>query len=217
MIEKTLVLRDGTSLFYRVWPVEKPVATLHINHGMAEHSARYDRFATFLNEEGFSVYCQDHRGHGKTKKSMEDAGWFSEKDGWTTICDDSYELDNLIEKENKGIPHFIFGHSMGSFLTRTNVARHSASYKAAVFMGTGADNGIVGSVGKMIARSRAKRYGTKHKDEFLNNLAFGSYLKKFDSASEGIFCGLSSTREEVKKSEDDPDCGFICSSSFYGI
>lgn len=214
MTENKLKLRDGKMLFYRVWAVENPIATIHINHGMAEHSARYERFATYLNAKGFTVYCQDHRGHGQTKKP-EEVGWFAEKDGWTTICEDSYELDQKIAAENKGIPHFILGHSMGSFLTRTNVSRHSEAYTAAVFMGTGADNGIVGKVGRSIASHRAKKYGSTHKDEFLNNLAFGSYPKKFDYKTEGIFCWLSSDREEVKKYEDDPDCGFLCSSKFY--
>ena len=99
MEENTLKLRDGSSLFYRVWRVDNPKATLHLNHGMAEHSLRYDKFARFLNDKGFVVYIQDHRGHGKTKKSDEDKGWFSQENGWNIICDDSWELDQKIEKE----------------------------------------------------------------------------------------------------------------------
>ena len=216
MEENTLKLRDGSSLFYRVWRIENPKATLHLNHGMAEHSLRYDKFARYLNEKGFVVFIQDHRGHGKTKKSDEDKGWFAQKDGWNTICDDSWELDQKIASDYPDLPHFIMGHSMGSFLTRTNLERHSEAYRAAVIMGSGASQGIVGKIGRKIALRRAKKYGTKHKDEWLNNLIFGSYLKKFDWKKEGVFCWLSSLEEERKKYEEDPDCGFICSSSFYG-
>ncbi|MGN1178817.1 MAG: alpha/beta hydrolase, partial [Candidatus Ornithospirochaeta sp.] len=99
MEENTLKLRDGSSLFYRVWRIENPKATLHLNHGMAEHSLRYDKFARYLNEKGFVVFIQDHRGHGKTKKSDEDKGWFAQKDGWNTICDDSWELDQKIASD----------------------------------------------------------------------------------------------------------------------
>ena len=215
MEERWLTLRDGKKLFYRVWKAENTKATVHINHGMAEHSLRYDRFAGELNKRGFTVYCQDHRGHGRTKENDSERGWFAEDGGWMIIADDSHELDSLIEKEYPSVPHFIFGHSMGSFLTRTNIALHSDEYKAAVIMGTGASKGLVSKFGRDIALSRCRKYGTKHKDEFLNNLAFGSYLKKFDSKKEGVCCWLSSDREEVKKYEDDPDCGFICSSRFY--
>ena len=215
MEENTLKLRDGSSLFYRVWRIDNPKATLHLNHGMAEHSLRYDKFARFLNDKGFVVYIQDHRGHGKTKKSDEDKGWFAQEDGWNTICDDSWELDQKVEKEYPNLPHFIMGHSMGSFLTRTNLERHSDAYRAAVIMGSGASQGFVGKVGRKIALNRAKKYGTKHKDEWLNNLIFGSYIKKFDWNKEGVFCWLTSIEEERKKYEEDPDCGFICSSTFY--
>ncbi len=215
MEERWLTLRDGKKLFYRVWKVENTKATVHINHGMAEHSLRYDRFAKELNKHGFTVFCQDHRGHGRTKEDESEKGWFAEENGWMTIADDSHELDTLIAKEYPDVPHFIFGHSMGSFLTRTNIALHSDEYKAAIIMGTGASKGLVSKFGRSIALSRCRKYGTKHKDEFLNNLAFGSYLKKFDSKNEGVCCWLSSDRDEVKKYEDDPDCGFICSSRFY--
>ncbi len=215
MEERQLTLRDGKRLFYRVWRADNTKATVHINHGMAEHSLRYDRFAQELNKRGFSVYCQDHRGHGRTKQDESEKGWFAPDGGWMTIVDDSYELDKTIENEYPDVSHFIFGHSMGSFLTRTNIALHSGEYKAAVIMGTGAGKGLVSKIGHTIALSRCKKYGTKHKDEFLNNLAFGSYLKKFDYKKEGVCCWLTSDRAEVKKYEDDPDCGFICSSRFY--
>ncbi len=215
MEEKWLNMSDGKRLFYRVWRVENTKATVHINHGMAEHSLRYDKFALFLNEHGYTVFAQDHRGHGKTKESEDEKGWFGDKDGWMLICNDSYALDKEIEKEYPDVPHFIFGHSMGSFLTRTNIALHSSDYRAAVIMGTGASKGIVSKVGRSIALSRSRKYGSKHKDEFLNNLAFGSYLKKFDYKNEGVCCWLSTDRKEVEKYENDPDCGFICSSSFY--
>ncbi len=215
MEEKWLTLTDGRKLFYRVWKAEKPRGTVHINHGMAEHSLRYDSFARFLNRYGFTVFCQDHRGHGRTKRNAGETGWFAEKNGWMLICDDSYALDRVIREEYPEIPHFIFGHSMGSFMTRTNIALHGDEYRAAVIMGTGASKGMVSRIGRMIALSRCRKYGSKHKDEFLNNLAFGSYLKKFDYKKEGIYCWLSSDREEVRKYEEDPDCGFICSSRFY--
>lgn len=215
MEELFLEMDDKKRLFYRVWRVDNPKATLHINHGMAEHSARYDYFATKMNEIGIVVFAQDHRGHGRTKENKEEEGWFGEKDGWMRILNDSWALDREINREYPNIPHFIMGHSMGSFLTRTNIALHSDAYRACIIMGSGYTRGLVGKIGRLIAILRAKRYGSKHKDEFLNNLAFGSYVKHFDYKNEGIFSWLSSKKDERKKYEEDEDCGFICSSQFY--
>ena len=211
MEEKYLVLDDGKKLFYRVWRVEGCVATIHINHGMAEHSLRYDEFAKRMNKEGFTVYAQDHRGHGKSADGLY--GYFSERDGWSRIANDSYQLDKEIEKEYPDLPHFIFGHSMGSFLTRTNIALHSDDYSAAVICGTGGSQGFLGKVGLFIANAHVRRNGGKQKDALLDKLAFGSFNKKFKE--EGEFAWLSSDRKEVEKYIADPECGFICTSAFY--
>ncbi len=212
MQEKELTLKDGHRLFYRVWPVERPVATVHINHGMAEHSLRYDDFATFLNGHGFVVYAQDHRGHGYTCEEDE-KGWFSEKDGWSLVCDDAFELDKIIMDDYPLLSHFIFGHSMGSFISRICLARHSEEYDAAVICGTGSYQGIIGKAGQAIAKSHAKKWGSKMRDPDLDNLAFSSYGKHFKG--EGKFSWLSRDRKEVEKYEKDPLCGFVCSSKFY--
>ena len=51
---------------YYEWPVANPRAIVQIAHGLGEHARRYDDMAATLNREGFSVYADDHRGHGQT-------------------------------------------------------------------------------------------------------------------------------------------------------
>ena len=48
------------------WIPENAKAIFNITHGMAEHIERYEGFAEFLAENGFSVYAHDHIGHGKS-------------------------------------------------------------------------------------------------------------------------------------------------------
>ena len=158
MEERYLEGADGHSIFFRYWPADNPEGTFHINHGMAEHSARYNSFAEYLNKLGFSVYAQDHRGHGFTMSEGE-KGWFSDKDGWKKVLDDAYSLDQLIASENPGLPHILFGHSMGSFIARCTLSAHSDAFDAAVICGTGASQGIVGRIGMMIASHNAKKKG----------------------------------------------------------
>ena len=64
MEERTLRLSDGHPLFFRVWNTEGARATLHILHGMAEHSGLYEDFAYTMAEQGFLVAANDHLGHG---------------------------------------------------------------------------------------------------------------------------------------------------------
>ena len=212
MEERTLTLPDGHPLFFRVWNTEDAKATLHILHGMAEHSARYDHFARYMNSLGFVVYAQDHRGHGCTK-AEDEKGWFSEHDGWKLVCSDSWALDKLISQEHQYLPHFLMGHSMGSFMARSVLGMHPDAFDAVIIMGTGASQGIIGRIGRMIAKHNAAVSGGRMPDEKMNVLAFGSYAKHFPG--EGNFGWLTKDKTEVRKYEDDPLCGFTCSSAFF--
>ena len=165
-----------------------------------------------MNSRGFIVYAQDHRGHGCTK-AEDEKGWFAESDGWKLVCEDSWTLDKLISQEHPYLPHFLLGHSMGSFMARSVLAMHSNAFDAAIIMGSGASQGIVGKVGRMIAKHNASRSGGRMPDNMMNILAFGSYAKHFPG--EGDFGWLTKDKDEVRKYEDDPLCGFTCSSGFY--
>ena len=212
MDQRTLVLGDGHDLFYRVWDVKDAKATLHINHGMAEHSLRYSRFASYLNSLGIAVYAQDHRGHGYTKEENE-KGWFAESGGWKLVTEDAWQMDKVISNDYPHVPHILFGHSMGSFISRIVLSEHSSAFDAAIFCGTGYSQGLLGKIGKLIAGRNARKYGSRMPDPLFEKIAFGSYVKHFPG--EGSYGWLSKDRDEVDKYDKDPLCGFTCSSGFY--
>jgi alpha-beta hydrolase superfamily lysophospholipase len=56
----------GVDIVCYEWPVADPKAVIQIAHGLGEHARRYDHMAAVLNRAGFSVYADDHRGHGQT-------------------------------------------------------------------------------------------------------------------------------------------------------
>lgn len=212
---RTLTCSDGHILAYCAWiPHKKMIrAVLHIFHGMAEHASRYDGFATFLNSYGIAVYAQDHRGHGGTAADDE-LGWFAEENGWMRVAEDAYELSNLIATENPGLQLFLMGHSMGSFLARTVMVLHPDLYSGVIIMGTGSAKGIVGKVGKSLARRHARKNGSRTPDKMLDKLSFGSFNKRIANAV-SPFDWLSRDAAEVQKYIDDELCGFVCSSQFF--
>ena len=78
---------DGTQIAaYRWDPAGEPRAVVQLTHGMGEHARRYEHFARALNEAGFVVYAQDHRGHGASIGAGEpgDLG----QGGWPGLVDD---------------------------------------------------------------------------------------------------------------------------------
>lgn len=105
---------------YRWEPEGQPRGVVQIIHGIAEYVPRYAGFAAFLNARGFLVTGEDHMGHGKSHGT--EPCHFS--GGWCAAVDDSMELLRRTQRDYPGVPYFVLGHSMGSFLTRTLLFRY---------------------------------------------------------------------------------------------
>lgn len=168
-------LSGGTLHGYRWEPEGKPVAVVQIIHGIAEHMLRYDEFARFLNAHGVLVVAEDHMGHGKSEGTRL---YFS--GGWETAAEDCYTLLKMTHGELPELPYFLFGHSMGSFLTRTLLIRHpEAPLAGAVICGTGWQPGAVLAAGRTLCALEKQRVGDTGHSALLTNLMFGAYNKKF--------------------------------------
>lgn len=109
--EFELICADGEKLFARVWEAEQPRAALCIAHGLGEHGDRYVKFADFMNQHGITVYCHDHRGHGRNVKKKNQRGIARMRD----LERDFVTMIELAKKET-GLPVFLFGHSLGGLV-----------------------------------------------------------------------------------------------------
>ena len=129
--------RSGFSIYARAWlPEGPPRAVVQLVHGVAEHVGRYEEVADFLTGHGFLVCGEDHLGHGKT---VEDGsyGFFAPEDGWDLVVRDIRRLRELEGEQHPGLPYFLLGHSMGSFLTRTYLIQYPGTLDGVILSGTG--------------------------------------------------------------------------------
>lgn len=210
---------DGLEIFYRVWRPEaddKICGIVHILHGMAEHSGRYEDFARALTDAGYVVYAQDHRGHGMTAEHDHmPYGFFAEQDGWKRIMEDSHLLDeHILDEQSDELPFFLVGHSMGSFLARSVMVGHADLFSGVIVMGSGCAKPLVGRFGRWLAERHIKKYGARTPDAELEKLSFSSYLKHIPSPRTPNDW-LSRDPEEVDRYQRDPQCGFTCTTSFF--
>ncbi len=207
---------DNVRIAYNIWCPENEIkALIHINHGMAEHSNRYDRFAKELNKEGFLVFAQDHRGHGKTISEEHVRGHLADEDGWKKLCQDAHEISLVVSEMYPDYPILLLGHSMGSFIARKLIIDYPNFYKASIIMGTGYKaNKLLSSLGKSLSKKGVKKLGNKPNSK-LDKLVFGNFAKKIENARTP-FDWLSRDEIEVKKYIEDDNCGYPCSSKFYG-
>ena len=205
----TLTRPDGTEVFVHRWlPEDSTKAIVQIAHGLAEHSGRYARFAETLTNHGYAVYASDHRGHGRTSGPR---GVFAPKDGWEAVVDDLHAVTEQAREEHPGLPVFLAGMSMGSFLSRSYAARFGSELAGLVLLGTAGGAGAIGKVGLAIASAQARVRGHDHVSELLNSMSFGRFNAAF-KPNRTDFDWLSRDEAEVDKYVADPDCGFIMST-----
>ena len=209
MTEFTFLSTDGkTQLHGMRWEPESGSvrAVLQICHGVAEHIARYDAFARYLNGLGIAVVGHDHLGHGLSLPEGGTPVYFGESNTWNTVVDDIYVLHQRIRLWYPDVPLCIMGHSMGSFLTRTYLIRYPGTVKAAVIMGTGWQPKAVIAGGMAVAKAVGAVVGENGTSDLVTNLAFGAYNKLF--APNRTSCDwLSADEGNVDAYMADPLCG----------
>jgi alpha-beta hydrolase superfamily lysophospholipase len=210
----TVTASDGIALHTNRWlPDGPPKAVVQIAHGMAEHSARYERLAQALTAHGYAVYAHDHRGHGSTAKEI-DHGYFADENGWDAVAADLRAVTRFAQEEQPGLPVFLLGHSMGSFLARTYVIEDSRDLAGLVLSGTGGDPGPLGKVGLGVARLEARLRGRRHVSPLLDKLTFGQFNAAFKPNRTG-FDWLSRDDSEVDAYVADDLCGRTFTSGFF--
>lgn len=213
-MEYFMKAQDGKEIYIHCWDdVENPRGIVQVFHGMAEHGKRYEDFARFLNQNGYIVYADDHRGHGKTAGAIEEIGYIG-FDGFNNIVLDEHELTESIKLKYPDIPIVILGHSFGSFIAQDYITRYSDEILGVILSGSSMKGGAEVVAGKALATIQKRIYNDRSKAMLLNLLSFGTYNKKIENPK-SVFAWLSRDEEQVKKYDEDPMCGTLFTVGFY--
>ncbi len=155
---------------------------LQIAHGMVEFIDRYDRFANFMASQGFYVVGNDHLGHGKSVRDEAQYGYFAKHDGNFCVLGDMQQLREDSRKKYPGVPYFLLGHSMGSFLARQFIEKFGEGLSGAIIMGTGYQPVATLDLGIALTSVFQQARGGHYRSTTINNMALGSYNASFEPA-----------------------------------
>lgn len=184
-----------------------------LSHGMCEYIERYEEFAEFLCKNDI-VFCgNDHLGHGNSITDMSMLGYFGEERGYINMVRDLDRMVRIAREKFPEIPHFLMGHSMGSFLARIYISKYNRPLDGVILTGTA--GGITGSVPlkralDIISKNRNSHY--RHK--FGTRVVFGI----FNLRTENIRTPndwLSRDDKNVDKFCADPKCNFTFTAAGY--
>ena len=186
-------------------------AIVHINHGLAEHAARYAGFAQALGEAGMAVYAHDHRGHGQTIAPDAPSRIFATGgNGIDALMTDIAALHTHIRDQHAGLPIFIFGHSMGGLISMHYALRHPESLSGAAVWNANFTGGLASRAAQAILRWERFRLGSDVPSRRLPALTFGQWAKSV-KGRRTEFDWLSDIPAEVDAYIADPLCGWDAS------
>jgi len=206
--QSTLETPDGASLnIYSAVPDQPIRAIIQINHGMAEHAARYERFAEAAIRAGYGVYAHDHRGHGYTKAPNSTQGHFARQGGWDLVLGNVDQVNQTIRSNHPDCPIICFGHSMGSIIAFNYALRHPTAVDGLALWNSGVEAGALAHVFGFLLKTERMFKGSDVPSKLAKKLTFDTWNKQF-VPNRTDYDWLSRDQIEVDKYIDDPLCGF---------
>lgn len=202
----TITASDGEIICYYKWESlsgKKARGIIQIAHGIGEHAGRYDNIAHRLQKEGFTIYANDHRAHGKTAEIKRLFGFYDGKDYFEDVVEDMRTLTELMRLEHPDSKFILFGHSMGSLLSRKYVLRYGNEIDALILSGTANFIKGLGHFGLASTKIVSMFRGRQRSNETLRAFFFDEFNKKF-KPNRTKLDWISSDEKAVDAFESDP-------------
>lgn len=214
--------KDGIEHWINRWIPDNDVqikAVIQLNHGLSEHSLRYDRFGSILAENGFVLNGFDMRGHGKTAEIAKAQGTgifgkIADKNGYNIVVEDLHEITEALKADYPGVPVILLGHSFGSFVSQGFIENYGDSIDACILSGTAGPRKLMIGVSKYLVKIIKAFTGNDAIVKLLDTLSFGSYNKGIESKSK--YAWLTRDELNVQMYEMDNWCGIPLTASFFG-
>lgn len=211
--------KDGKTTIHGVkWIPENGQyhAVLQVTHGMVEFIERYRAFAEYMNEQGFLVVGHDHLGHGASVTSEEEWGYFADENPSDIVVEDMHQLRTIVQGEEPGLPYFMLGHSMGSYMLRKYLCLYGEGVSGAVIMGTGSIPDATTKMGLTLCRVIARFRGWHYRSKLMQSLTYSKPYKKYDLYGKDYANSwLSKNVENVQQYYAEPRCTFLFTVNGY--
>lgn len=190
---------NETMIHITEWvPDQEVVGILVIAHGITEHMGRYEDFARHFNTLGFVVAGHDQIGHGLSgEKQM-----CIPEGGWEYLVENLRQCVQIEAKHHPKVPVYLLGFSLGSFVVRDYLSHYgdfqNPKVDGAILIGTGMQSVLALKLAQMMVKNEIQKHGRDGFSDFMDDLAFGNYNKKFqpNKTSFNWLCANESTLQD---------------------
>ncbi len=170
---------------------------IQFSHGMIEHKEYYYDFMKFYTNKGYVTIINDHRGHGKSVKSIDDLGYFYDEKA-NYVVEDLHQITLYIKERFPNKKIILFGHSMGSLIVRKYLKKYDSSIDKLIICGSPSIN-YFSKIGLLLCKIVKRIKGDRYRSKFLNKIALGSNNNNW----------ISNNEEYLKRYASDKLCGYI--------
>ena len=198
----TIPSKEDYTLTLRIYEAEAPKAVVKCIHGMEEYQDRYQGFAEFLQENGYTVVTANLRGHGKDAPILSH---IADRDGDRLLLEDEEAILADIRARWPELPVILFGHSMGTIIARAFLQTRSREFRKVVLSGYPNPNGAAGA-GLFLAKALAAVKGSQGYSGMVDGMVLSPFSRGVPNAVTPQDW-LSVNPENVQNYIADPLCG----------
>ncbi|MEM1365676.1 MAG: alpha/beta hydrolase [Pseudomonadota bacterium] len=191
-----------------------PRAVVQINHGLAEHAARYGRFQDALAAAGFASVAHDHRGHGATNAPDSMPRVYAHKSGADKVLTDIEHVHGFARGRWPEVPVVTFGHSAGGLMALNFACKNPEASAALAVWNSNASGGVAGRLAQVILAVEARLNGGSTASKIIPKLTFDAWNRQL-APNRTDFDWLSRDDAEVDAYIADPLCGWSASVSMW--
>ena len=122
---------DGITFHVQGWEPDNdnPKALIALVHGLGEHTGRYTHVAKVMTDADYALVGFDLRGHGKS------GGARGHAPSLEAYMQDIRQFFRYLVQRYPGIPHFLYGHSLGGLLSLLYAIQYSKGLKGVMVTG----------------------------------------------------------------------------------
>lgn len=191
--------------------VEGATRNLLMLTGMGEYSQRYSRLAGHFNSKGISVHVMDLMGQGHNVERVED-----QEHVYPGAFEDNVDAlyVKIQELRKEGLPVYLFGHSMGSFVTQRYLTKYPGTVDAVIICGSNAGQAGLMKFGSLLAKMITPKNKYDKKATLLEAMSIGAYVKSVKDHK--VPCEwISYNQENVNNYSKDEWCGAPTTNGFW--
>lgn len=154
--EDFFLSRDGKKLHYEAYEKLLSRGSIVILHGFTESAEKFRETAYYFRSAGYSVYCLDLRGHGKSHHDSDKAERV-DIDSFDTYAEElNIFIDKIVRPLTGDRKIHIYSHSLGSTVALLYLMKYPCSIDKAVLSSPmicgnmGMPTAIAGAVAKLL-------------------------------------------------------------------